>query len=179
MVVTLSLLFSGCAVEEKVEPPPVNHPEEAEEEEVDLGGPDPVAQLFRASLDLRGVRPTIEEIDRVHADPDLYSEMVQGFLDDDRFVDDLDFGDALMRNPRVQGVNADRNVVDALENAWDPLLIASLHNDQMPVNSSSRSASELKQAYHAQFPQTWKNLLTTQDIAFARKQVVKQAKSLN
>ena len=78
----------------------------------------------------------------------------------------------------VQGVNADREVVDALENAWDPLLIASLHNDQMPVNSSARSASELKQAYHAQFPQTWKNLLTTQDIAFARKQVVKQAKSL-
>jgi hypothetical protein len=90
----------------------------------------------------------------------------------------FDEGDALMRNPRVQGVNADRAVVDALENAWDPLLIASLHNDQMPVNSSAKSASELKQAYHAQFPQTWKNLLTTQDIAFARKQVVKQAKSL-
>ena len=86
--------------------------------------------------------------------------------------------DELIRNPRVQGVNADRDVVDALENAWDPLLIASLHNDQMPVNSSAKSASELKQAYHAQFPQTWKNLLTTQDIAFARKQVVKQAKSL-
>ena len=78
----------------------------------------------------------------------------------------------------IDGFSADPDVVDALENAWDPLLIASLHNDQMPVNSSSRSASELKQAYHAQFPQTWKNLLTTQDIAFARKQVVKQAKSL-
>ena len=89
-----------------------------------------------------------------------------------------DFDNALIRNPRVQGVNADRAVVDVLENAWDPLLIASLHNDQMPVNSSAKSASELKQAYHAQFPQTWKNLLTTQDIAFARKQVVKQAKSL-
>ena len=98
--------------------------------------------------------------------------------DDARFVDDLDLDEALMRNPRVQGVNADRAVVDALENAWDPLLIASLHNDQMPVNSSAKSASELKEAYHAQFPQTWKNLLTTQDIAFARKQVVKQAKSL-
>ena len=76
------------------------------------------------------------------------------------------------------GFSADPDVVLALENAWDPLLIASLHNDQMPVNSSAKSASELKQAYHAQFPQTWKNLLTTQDIAFARKQVVKQAKSL-
>ena len=81
-------------------------------------------------------------------------------------------------NENLMGINADRDLVDALENAWDPLLIASLHNDQMPVNSSAKSASELKQAYHAQFPQTWKNLLTTQDIAFARKQVVKQAKSL-
>ena len=60
MVVILSLLLAGCVVEETpVDPPDPNHPEEVEEEaEVDLGGPDPVAQLFRASLDLRGVRPT-------------------------------------------------------------------------------------------------------------------------
>ena len=83
-----------------------------------------------------------------------------------------------MRNPRVQGANANPDVLAALENAWDPLLVASLHNDKMPVNASVKSASELKKAYHAQFPQTWKNLLTTQDVAYARKQVVKQAKSL-
>ena len=35
--------------------------------------------------------------------------------DDARFVDDLDLDEALMRNPRVQGVNADRAVVDAVE----------------------------------------------------------------
>jgi len=92
--------------------------------------------------------------------------------------EDLDEDNLFMRNPRVQGANANPDVLAALENAWDPLLVASLHNDKMPVNASVKSASELKKAYHAQFPQTWKNLLTTQDVAYARKQVVKQAKSL-
>jgi len=86
MVVVLSLLLSGCTVEEPVQPPDPNFPDDTEEE-VDLGETDPVAQLFRASLDLRGVRPTLDEIDRVHADPDAYSGLVTGFLDDARFVD--------------------------------------------------------------------------------------------
>ena len=50
MAVMLTMLLAACTVEEQ-EPPPLNHPEEVEEEEEDLGGPDPVAQLFRASLD--------------------------------------------------------------------------------------------------------------------------------
>ena len=87
MVVILSLLMAGCGGEEPVNPPPVDHPEDAVEEEVDFGGPDPVAQLFRASLDLRGVRPTLDEIDQIDADPDAYEAMVAGFLDDERFVD--------------------------------------------------------------------------------------------
>ena len=76
------------------------------------------------------------------------------------------------------GFSADPNVVDALENAWDPVLIASLHNDSMPVNAVSKSAQDLQEAYHAEFPQTWKNLLTAEDVAYARKQVVKKAKAL-
>ncbi len=88
MAVVLSMLLAACTVEEPAqEPPPLNHPEEAVEAEEDLGGPNPVAQLFRASLDLRGVRPTLEEIDRVHADPDEYEGLVDDFLNDDRFVD--------------------------------------------------------------------------------------------
>lgn len=85
MVVVLSLLW-GCAVEEPVKAPPVNYPEEVSEE-VDLGGSDPVAQMFRASLDLRGVRPTLEEIERIDANPDSYEDMVADFLNDERFVD--------------------------------------------------------------------------------------------
>lgn len=76
------------------------------------------------------------------------------------------------------GFSADPIVVDALENAWDPVLIASLHNDSMPVNAVSKSAQDLQEAYHAEFPQTWKNLLTAEDVAYARKQVVKRAKAL-
>ena len=77
MVVMLSMVLVGCTVEEPAqEPPPLNHPEEVEDEEVDLGGPDPVAQLFRASLDLRGVRPTLDEIERIHQDPNEYNDLV-------------------------------------------------------------------------------------------------------
>lgn len=48
-------------------------------------GPNPVAQLFRASLDLRGVRPTVAEIERIEADPDAYEEIVEEYLVDSRF----------------------------------------------------------------------------------------------
>ena len=82
MVVALSLLWMGCAQQET--PPELNHPVDAEEEGVD-SGPEPIAQLFRASLDLRGVRPTLDEINRVDVDPEAYSELVDEFLDDPRF----------------------------------------------------------------------------------------------
>ena len=84
MVVALSLLWMGCAQQET--PPELNHPEQAEEEVKDTG-PDPIAQLFRASLDLRGVRPTMGEIERVDADPKAYGDLVDEFLDDPRFED--------------------------------------------------------------------------------------------
>ena len=82
MVVALSLLWMGCAQQET--PPELNHPEDAEEEAKDLG-PDPIAQLFRASLDLRGVRPTMDEINQVDADPEAYGDLVDEYLDDPRF----------------------------------------------------------------------------------------------
>ena len=78
----------------------------------------------------------------------------------------------------ANGITADPDHVDALENAWDPLLIAALHNNTMPVNAVTKSASQLKQAYQSEFPQTWKNLLNTEDVAYARKQVVKGARAL-
>ena len=88
MVVMLGMVLAACTVEESAqEPPPLNYPEAADEEEVDLGDSDPVAQLFRASLDLRGVRPTLEEIERIHEDPDEYTDLVADFLNDERFVD--------------------------------------------------------------------------------------------
>ncbi len=46
---------------------------------------DPVALLARASLDLRGVRPTEGEISRVEADPEAYAALVEEYMSDDRF----------------------------------------------------------------------------------------------
>ena len=48
---------------------------------------DDAAVLTRASLDLRGVRPTIEELDRIDADPGQLDVLVQEYLDDPRFGD--------------------------------------------------------------------------------------------
>ena len=75
-------------------------------------------------------------------------------------------------------IRSDPMYVSALENAWDPCLIAALHDDKMPANAVTRSTAELQNAYHAEFPQTWKNLLTSEDVAYARKQVAKKAKAL-
>jgi len=48
---------------------------------------DPVAVLFRASLDLRGVRPTVAEIEAVEADPDALEELLDAFVQDPRLED--------------------------------------------------------------------------------------------
>jgi hypothetical protein len=44
-----------------------------------------VATLTRASLDLRGIRPSVEELDAVLADPGQLDPLVEGFLLEDRF----------------------------------------------------------------------------------------------
>ncbi len=46
---------------------------------------DPARVAIRASLDLRGVRPSIEEFDRVAADPAAVDELVEEWLHDLRF----------------------------------------------------------------------------------------------
>ncbi len=46
---------------------------------------DPVRLLFRASLDLRGVRPSISEIEAVEADPEAVEGLIEDFLYDARF----------------------------------------------------------------------------------------------
>jgi hypothetical protein len=47
----------------------------------------PTARLVRASLDIRGARPTLEELSRIEADPNAYEDMVEEFLADPRFGD--------------------------------------------------------------------------------------------
>ncbi len=69
------ILLSACGE-------PVEEPALAVEVAPDL----PAAQLLtRASLDLRGVRPSVDELDAIEADPGLYSAFVDEFLQDGRF----------------------------------------------------------------------------------------------
>jgi hypothetical protein len=85
MVVMLALILAGCGETEV--PPEANHPvEEAPGIET---GPDPIAQLFRASLDLRGMRPSLEEIAVIDDDPEAYASLVEDFLADPRFAERL------------------------------------------------------------------------------------------
>lgn len=48
---------------------------------------EPAELLVRASLDLRGVRPSIDELDQVAADPEVVDDLLDGFLQDPRFGD--------------------------------------------------------------------------------------------
>jgi hypothetical protein len=71
----VALLLLACAP-----PPSANSPTiEAET------GLDAVGTLERASLDLRGVRPTETEVSAVESDPAALPELLDGFLDDARF----------------------------------------------------------------------------------------------
>ncbi|MEM1418296.1 MAG: hypothetical protein AAGH15_25600, partial [Myxococcota bacterium] len=49
----------------------------------------PAALLSRASMALRGTRPTLEELDTIEADPARYVELVEGYLYDPRFLDTM------------------------------------------------------------------------------------------
>ena len=50
-----------------------------------LGSMDPVDALIRTSLDLRGVRPSADELAQVEADPAALDTLVDVFLADPRF----------------------------------------------------------------------------------------------
>lgn len=73
LVLALPILAAACA-REGLDPTPTR-------------GLDPVPFLVRASLDLRGVRPTAAEISEVTARPDRAAAIAAGFVDDPRFPD--------------------------------------------------------------------------------------------
>jgi hypothetical protein len=91
----LMLLALGCSGKDATPPGLPDLQEQSEEgdqeldEETEQGGPNHVAQLFRVSLDLRGVRPTLEEMEMVEADPEAYAVLVDAYLLDDRFAERL------------------------------------------------------------------------------------------
>ena len=78
------ILFLSCA-----QPLPVDDAEVAEVVEtqpVAIEHMSAVALLTRASLDLRGVRPTLDEIEQVEADATAVEGLIDAFLVDERFA---------------------------------------------------------------------------------------------
>ena len=45
----------------------------------------PAEMLTRASLDIRGVRPNAEDVERIHQTPDDLDTLIDGYLQDQRF----------------------------------------------------------------------------------------------
>lgn len=93
-MVSLLLLLLACGPDEAVEPvdaqpepttpAPKPEPEPLPVEIVELA---PHRLLHRASLDLRGVRPSPDDVARLEADPEAYEALVDTYLADDRFRD--------------------------------------------------------------------------------------------
>jgi hypothetical protein len=74
-------LLLACAGE-----PPPEHDSAPTDPYVELSAP---RLLRRMSLDLRGVLPSVEDLDRVEADPGALGELRDGYLEDPRFEERL------------------------------------------------------------------------------------------
>lgn len=55
------------------------------EQSPDYSQADPAAILVRTSLDLRGIRPSLDELDRLASDPTALNTIVDDYLHDERF----------------------------------------------------------------------------------------------
>lgn len=87
------ILLLACAQTELSPARPIiDEPTEVAEDSPDPVAPDPevdhlgaVGALARASLDLRGIRPSLTEIEAVEADPTLLDATIEAYLHDARF----------------------------------------------------------------------------------------------
>jgi hypothetical protein len=75
----------ACGGPGVAEPPLVEAP--VSDEPAEVLHMDATALLTRASLDLRGVRPSVEEIELVEADPQALEALIEAFIEDPRFGD--------------------------------------------------------------------------------------------
>ena len=91
--------LSACGGDDDV--PAVQPPSPTEVEGVAALELEPVDQLVRASLSLRGIRPSTAELDAVAADPAVLQGLVDGWVQEDAFaevVKDLHAEQFLLRN---------------------------------------------------------------------------------
>ncbi|MEM6996891.1 MAG: DUF1592 domain-containing protein, partial [Myxococcota bacterium] len=71
------LLLGACASDPAVD--------DASGSDADRSGLTPTQLLNRASLDMRGIRPSAEELSRVEEDPERVDAMIDAFVDDPAF----------------------------------------------------------------------------------------------
>ena len=80
--------LASCAEPERLpveaDEPVVDTAEAPEEAVEEL---DALDLAIRASLDLRGIRPSLDELEAVEADPAMVDELIVTWLDDERFAD--------------------------------------------------------------------------------------------
>ncbi|MDG1482498.1 MAG: hypothetical protein P8R54_23105 [Myxococcota bacterium] len=91
-VITPLLLVLGCGSETPDPAPSPVGDVETTPEAVTEAAPEALSAtrlLIRASLDLRGVRPSIVELEAVEADPSQLDGLIADFLYDERFADQI------------------------------------------------------------------------------------------
>ena len=91
-VITPLLLVLGCGSETPDPAPSPVGDVETTPETVTEAVPEALSAtrlLIRASLDLRGVRPSIVELEAVEADPSQLDGLIADFLYDERFADQI------------------------------------------------------------------------------------------
>lgn len=81
----LILLLLSCGAELGTTPAGESGVESSPPAEVAIAHMEPVQVLHRASLDLRGVRPSVAEVEAVEADPAVLDAMIESFMASDQF----------------------------------------------------------------------------------------------
>jgi hypothetical protein len=81
----LPVLLIACGGDAEPDPTVARDASSPPSLEAQLPPMDPTRALIRASIDLRGARPSLAELDRIDTDPDAYDELVAAFMADPRF----------------------------------------------------------------------------------------------
>ncbi|MFK7929715.1 MAG: DUF1549 domain-containing protein [Myxococcota bacterium] len=97
--------------------------------------------LIRASLDLRGVRPTIDEYDRIEEDPTAIDDLIDDFIADPRFGDRMAdaYAEVFLTRTEIWSVSAqtygaDITQADFVQSIGDevPQMVAHIAREDLP-----------------------------------------------
>lgn len=92
-------------------------------------------------------------------------------------IDILNLGTGLIADqdePISYDLTMEPNLINAFNQAWDPVLSVALHG----TKTGSTTASEMQNRFSQSFPEQWKSLLSADDFDYARDRVVAEAQSL-